>query len=188
MALFIPVINAQNSNPSKKKANKHALSLQVPFNGNKAGLGLRFSYDFTKVLRFTIDGDYYFYSSDNRKFYTISSSGALGYGYYGRQWDVNINLNFVFGEKDFHFYLITGLYYATGFHDLNRIVDDNGVIINHQIYYYEDRVEYGPGFGVNLGCGIEYQCSDKIRIFVDQQLGVGILTSWMAKLGCAYCF
>ena len=44
------------------------------------------------------------------------------------------------------------------------------------------------GLGFNVGCGIEYQITEKIRAFFEQQACLGLMSSWMPKMGCAFCF
>ena len=175
-----------------QNANRFAFSLQLPYNYNKMGIGMRFAYNFTDVLRFSLDGDYYFYASPLRTFNVITNTGEKGTMGWGKLMDVNTNLNFVYGEHDFHFYVITGLYFSYGYrelmNDLSSIEGNNTVIINHVTYYYKDKLIPSIGLGINGGCGIEYQITDGFRMFFEQQLSLGLMTSWMAKLGASFCF
>ena len=155
--------NATLSN-AKRTPNKFAVALQVPYNGNKLGAGLRFSYDFTDILRFCLDGDFYFYTAKG--------------GYSGRIMDLNPNLNLVFGNGDFHFYLITGIYFAIG----------NSLLLDDLTDLSGDENPTTLGLGINAGFGIEYQITDSFRAFFEQQASLGLMTSWMPKLGCAFCF
>lgn len=156
-----PVLNATSST-FNRTPNKFAIAPQVAYNGNKLGAGLRLSYDFTDALRFTLDGDYYFYRA----------KGA----YKGRIADMNANLNFVFGNGDFHFYLITGVYLSYGY---SLLLD--------AAYSGE---EYDPeaGIGLNIGPCVEYQLNEQIRVFLEAPASLGVMSSFMPKLGCAFCF
>ena len=186
--LCLPTIQAQTKST---RENRHAFTLQMPFNNNKVGVGLKYSYDFTKILRFNLESNYYFGLGDNRKFNTITTSGEKGYNYWGRHFDFDVNLNFVFGDGNFHFYLITGLYVSVGYKEAHQAINGQpGITLGNTFYYYKDEVEkvYGVGLGVNLGFGIEYQISEKIRVSLDQQLAAGGLISWMARVGVSYCF
>lgn len=194
LVLGLPTIQAQSKQSTRE--NKHAITLQMPFNGNKTGLGLKYSYDFTDILRFNFESNYYWGMGDHRKFNTITQSGEKGYDYWGRHFDIDANLNFVFGDGNFHFYLISGIYVALGYSELDQSLNDfgsegaYGEDIDGVYYYYEDKVvgSYKVGVGVNLGFGMEYQISEKIRMFLDQQLAAGMMTSWMARIGVSYCF
>lgn len=185
------------SSTFNKTANKFAVALQVPYNGYKLGAGLRFSYDFTDILRFTMDGNYYFYNAPSRRFRTINQSGEKGKAAWGRQFDMNFNLNFVFGNGDFHFFVIAGVYVPFGYSKLDAVLDgtigeehtgDMGITIDNKYYYYKDKLRYVVGIGANVGCGVEYQITDKYRVFLDQQISIGVMSCWMAKIGGAYCF
>lgn len=142
----------------KRTPNKFAVAFQMPYNGNKLGAGLRFSYDFTDLLRFSVDADGYFY--------TVKG------GFIGRVMDLNPNLNFIFGNGDFHFYLIAGAYFTMG----------------HSIFLEVVTNSMGFGLGLNAGFGMEYQITESIRVFLEQQASLGLISSWMPKVGCAYCF
>ena len=203
LILGIPTMNAQDSYLSndkmvliqteqdvtsssiKTEKNKLAVALQVPYNINKLGIGVRFSYDFTDILRFSFDGNYYYFSSAS-SFHKINSMGDIvGKSMWGRTFDFNANLNFVFGDKNFHFYLITGLYLSNGYPERQSLLYDIAPDYHHA---YADEVFREWGFGVNLGCGIEYQINDSYRVFLDQQLAIGLQMSWMPKVGVAFCF
>lgn len=183
--------NATLSN-AKRTPNKFAVAPLLAYNGNKLGAGLRFSYDFTDVLRFCLDGNYYFYTTPTRRFLTITQTGEKGTEAWGRMFDVNPNLNFVYGNGNFHFYVIAGLYFSIGYsqiiNELDGLDGSQGVYINKQYYYYKEKLDYGVGIGINGGCGIEFQITDGFRLFFDQQLSLGLMTAWMAKLGGAFCF
>lgn len=162
-AILIQAGQSATLSTANRTPNKFAVAPQLAYNGHKLGAGLRLSYDFTDILRFTLDGNYYFYQSKG--------------GYYsGRIWDINPNLNFVFGNGDFHFYAIAGLYLSYG----RSLLFD--------VAYEGEEYDPEPGFGINIGFGLEYQINDNYRVFIDNQVGLGIMTSWMPKLGCAFCF
>jgi opacity protein-like surface antigen len=163
-AILIQAGQSATLSTANRTPNKFAVAPQLAYNGNKLGAGLRLSYDFTDALRFTIDGDYYFYTAKG--------------GYEGRVMDLNPNLNFVFGNSDFHFYLITGIYFSIG----QSMLLDNLTDLSGD----EDPTTLGLGF--NVGCGIEYQITENIRAFFEQQACLGLMSSWMPKLGCAFCF
>ena len=194
---------------AQKNHNPFAFGVNVAYNFNKAGAGLKFAYDFTKMCRFTFEGNYYFYNAGFGQT-VYDATGGSSWDYYdhlissntrtytvfgGRQFDFNANLNIVFGEKDFHFYLITGLAYAYGRPALNGVFSEHG----HQdevtgedlgIGIDSDEVYHVFGIGLNLGCGVEYQITESVRANFEQALDISIpnLTAWNAKLGVAYCF
>lgn len=195
------------------RSNDFAIGVHLAYNPNKFGAGFRFSYNFTDILRFAFDGDYYFHTNELRKFNVITLAGEKGEKYWGRLFDFNPNLNFVFGDGNFHFYLIGGLYFCYGYHEganaLNELtsydiysdgvsytVDAEGnkwydtyvEMKNGDIYYIDEKLVPGIGVGVNAGCGVEFQVTDELRLNFEQQLSLGLMTSWMAKLGVAYCF
>lgn len=186
--------------PTPFDAPKHAFAIQMPFNGNKFGLGLRYSYDFTKICRFSLDCSYYFYTAPERKFKTITRSGVKGEKPWGRTFDFNPNVNFVFGNGNFHFYMITGFYISFGYSELDAAVHEVSEIFGEgfiwqdpdtgEEYYYEDRLDdlSDAGFGVNLGFGIEVQATERIRWFLEQHLALGLMTSFMPMMGLSICF
>lgn len=199
LALGMPTMKAGQtafSANQNRTSKRFAVAFQVPYNANKLGAGLRFSYDFTDILRFTVDGDYYFYNATNRRFRTITASGEKGIAYWGRQFDVNFNLNFVFGNGDFHFYVIAGVCVPIGYPKveaiLNDISDDSGThygtTIDGKYYYYKEKLQFEAGIAGNVGCGVEYQITEEFRVFLEQQASLGVMSTWMPKLGCAFCF
>ena len=187
LAFYISGIVAQNS------SNRFAFSLQMPYNINKMGVGMRFSYNFTDILRFSLDGDYFFYTKPSRTFNTITEAGVKGKMGWGKMVDANPNLNFVFGKDDFHFYVITGVYFSYGYREFtNGLVGlaggGNYVVIDNVYYYKKEQLVPSLGIGFNGGCGIEFQTSNSFRLFFEQQLSLGLMTSWMAKMGASFCF
>ena len=224
---FQPV-KAQEDKPSETKwytfitekheVPKHAVSVQVPFNPRKLGIGARYSYNFTDILRFTVDADWYFYTGPKGCMKTITPDlSKKGTTQWGRQLDLNANINLVFGDGNFNFYLIAGFYGSLGHSKLSKFLkelyssitsdtsddefndgenndtDDRGNIYHDEdgeSYVYTDRVKkyYTSGFGVNTGFGVELQTSDRSRFFIEQQLSIGLMTVWMPKVGWSYCF
>lgn len=162
-AVLIQQEKNATSSTFNRTPNKFAIAPQVAYNGNKLGAGLRLSYDFTDALRFTLDGDYYLYTAKG--------------GNSGRIMDLNPNLNFVFGDGDFHFYIITGIYFAIG----------QSMLLDELTNLSGDENFTTLGLGFNLGCGIEYQINESIRVFFEQEAALGLMSSWMPKLGCAFC-
>ncbi|KWW28588.1 MAG: hypothetical protein AUK63_1851 [bacterium P3] len=166
------------SAPMKTDMGKYSVGLQIPHNimvgydnSLKMGIGARFTYDFTKMLRISIDADYYLLKPDNTKIEDL-----------GEQWDANFNFNFVFGERDFHIYFLVG-------GGLTYFVDyDNWY---NSVVLSVDKSFQGM---VNLGLGIEYQLNEKFRLYYEPALTVSIgslyiYNQWyMCKLGLSYCF
>ena len=162
------------STQMKTDAGKFSIGIQIPHNimvgydnSLKMGIGARFTYDFTKMLRISVDADYYLLKPVDTKIEDL-----------GEQWDANFNFNFVFGERDFHIYFLVG-------GGLTYFVDyDNW-------YYGVDKSFLGM---VNLGLGIEYQLNEKFRLYYEPALTVSIgslyiYNQWyMCKLGLSYCF
>ncbi len=173
--------------------NRFAVSFQIPCNTNKLGAGVKFSYDFTDILRFSVEGNYYF-CQWGRRFNTITYSGVKGHASWGRRFDISPNLNFVFGRNNFHFYIIAGLYFSMGYSETESFIMEEysdaavGTFINKEYYYYKEKLPFSIGFGGNIGCGIEYQVNKNFRVFLDQQWSLGIMSAWMGKVGASYCF
>lgn len=175
---------------------KMAVGLYLGNTISRTGVGLNWSYDFTKTLRFSLDGNYYLYGRPGIRFNTITPTGVKGESFWGRDYDVNANLNFVFGDGNFHFYLISGLYFAHGYRESKN--DGDGIFglggfggsslvsVDGKSYYNTDDLKGSIGFGFNGGCGIEYVISDAVRISLDHQLSLGLLTMWSLRLGVSY--
>lgn len=128
-------VKAQNANNSdtkwysfiteKHNVPKHAVSLQVPFNPRKLGIGARYSYNFTDILRFTVDADWYFYTGPKGCMKTITPDlSTKGTTQWGRQLDINANINLVFGDGNFNFYLIAGFYGSLGHSKIDKLLKD----------------------------------------------------------------
>lgn len=187
-------VNAQDKQDKKDVS----IGVQGAFNPNKTGVGVRLGFDFTEILRFTLDGTYYLTAKKTMDvFQGETITRTLNQG---RLWDGNINLNFVFGRNNFHFYLITGLgiTYGYKFNGLTDALggfaydhtDANGNSIGYGID--EDHVTEAMRFGVSLngGFGIEWQIVPALRWNLEQTVNIGIpsLTTWMCKTGLAFCF
>lgn len=175
------------SAPMKTDAGKFSIGIQIPHNvmftapeSLKMGIGTRFTYDFTKILRISIDADYYLLKPDGYfnayigMYHFLTKINDLG-----EQWDANFNFNFVFGERDFHIYFLLGggLTYFVDYDD------------------WDDYSVYKSFRGmVNLGLGIEYQLNEKFRLYYEPALTVSIgslsnyMQWYMCKLGLSYCF
>lgn len=184
------VVNAQNKNVS--------IEIQGAFNPNKTGVGARLGFNFTDILRFTVDGTYYLTAKQTMDVYQGETvTRTLNNG---RLWDGNLNLNFVYGRKNFHFYLITGIGFAYGY-KFNGVTDllggfayehtdANGNSLGYGID--ENQVIDATRFGVllNGGCGIEWQIAPFLRWSLEQHLSLGLpsMSTWMCKTGLAFCF
>lgn len=209
--------NSENSGQENiefknKKFNvpKHAVSVQMPLNSKKIGIGARFSYQFTDILRFTIDADWYTYTFPKGRVNTISRDlRTISTANWGRQFDLNANANLVFGDGNFNFYLIVGFYTSLGHSRIGKILADVYSAVSgdweityddgvDNIYYddegnayiYTDRLDqfYSAGIGVNAGFGVELQTSERSRFFIEQQASLGLMMVWMPKFGWSYCF
>lgn len=185
-----------STSPLPTDSNKKmAVGLYLGNTISRTGVGLNWSYDFTKILRFSLDGNYYLYGRPGIRFNTITPTGEKGESFWGRDYDVNANLNFVFGDGNFHFYLISGLYFAHAYRESKNtggifdlgVFDDNSFSSEDgKTYYNTDDLKGSIGFGFNVGCGIEYVISNAVRISLDHQLSLGILTMWSLRLGVSY--
>lgn len=185
-----------STSPLPTDSNKKmAVGLYLGNTISRTGVGLNWSYDFTKTLRFSLDGNYYLYGRPGIRFNTITPTGEKGESFWGRDYDVNANLNFVFGDGNFHFYLISGLYFAHAYRESKNtggifdlgVFDDNSFSSEDgKTYYNTDDLKGSIGFGFNVGCGIEYVISNAVRISLDHQLSLGILTMWSLRLGVSY--
>lgn len=157
--LGMPLMNAQEID------NEPPTRRRTP---NKFALGFQVPSNILKLgagLRFSYDASEVVRLSLDGNYYF----STLG-NYNRRLLDVNPNVNLVFGAGDFHFYVIMGLYFVIGTPWLLPI--DQMIL----------------GFGLNTGFGVEYQFTDHFRAFLDQQASLGLVSSWMPKLGIAYCF
>lgn len=188
-----PIYLGQNSSENtsasmKTDVGRYSLGIQIPHNimvsydySLKMGIGARFTYDFTKMLRISIDADYYLLKPDayNNINWYFPSLVAITMMDLGEQWDANFNFNFVFGEHDFHIYFLVG-------GGLTYFVD----------YDDWDESEYKAFLGMaNLGLGVEYQLNEKFRLYYEPALTVTIgsglsdyMQWYMCKLGLSYCF
>lgn len=215
IALFLgsSALQAQNE---KKIYNvpKHAVSVQMPLNSKKIGIGARYAYQFTDILRFTVDADWYYYTFPKGRVNTITRDlTTKSTANWGRQFDLNANANLVFGDGNFNFYLIVGFYTSLGHSRMGKILADvynavsgGGEVTyddgvdniyydydedeNGKAYIYTDRLDqfYSFGIGVNAGFGVELQTSERSRFFIEQQASVGLMMVWMPKFGWSYCF
>ena len=209
--LGISALQAQNEK-TIYNVPKHAVSVQMPLNSRKIGIGARYSYQFTNILRFTVDGDWYYYTFPKGRVKTITRDlTTKSTANWGRQFDINANANLVFGDGNFNFYLIVGFYGSLGHSRIDKfLVDMYGAISGggsisaddgiDNIYYdesedgkayiYSDRLNqfYTYGVGVNAGFGVELQTSERSRFFIEQQASIGLMMVWMPKFGWSYCF
>ena len=210
LLLGISSVNAQEK--TKLNVPKHAVSVQLPLSLTKAGIGVRFSYDYTNNLRFTIDGNYYFYSSNRAQKRTVDRNDLTKTGTiaWGRRADLNFNANFIFGKDKFHIYLIAGFYTTVGYSNAKKIVgafydlatlgeiqddpDDDGVdnyvyLDDGKKYYYKDRLDkfFSFGGGLNAGFGAEYQINERGRIFLEQHAAIGSMIGVFVKIGYTWC-
>ena len=213
IALFLgsSALQAQNQK-TIYNVPKHAVSVQMPLNSRKIGIGARYAYQFTNILRFTVDADWYYYTFPKGRVNTITRDlSTKSTANWGRQFDINANANLVFGDGNFNFYLIVGFYSSLGHSRIDKfLVDMYGAISGgggtisddgvDNIYYdededgkayiYTDRINqfYTYGIGVNAGFGVELQTSERSRFFIEQQASIGLMMVWMPKFGWSYCF
>lgn len=190
-----PGVKAQDDVSKKKELS---IGVQGAFNPNKTGVGARFGFDFNERLRFTVDGTYYLTAKKTMDvFQGEKITRTLNDG---RLWDGNINLNFVYGRKNFHFYIIGGIGIAYGYkfgvaselmgagayshYDAN----DNYLGVGIDEANVIDVTRFGVS--LNSGFGIEWQITPALRWNLEPTLNIGIpsLTTWMCKSGVAFCF
>ena len=210
LLLGVSAVNAQEK--VKLNVPKHAVSVQIPLSLTKAGIGARFAYDYTDDLRFTIDGNYYFYSSNRAQKrtvdrYDLSKTGTIAWG---RRADLNFNANLKFGKDKFHIYFILGLYATVGYSNAKKIVaavydlatlgeiqdtgddgiDDYVYGDDGNKYFYTDRLHKFLSFGggLNVGFGAELQLNNRSRIFLEQHTAVGSMLGLFIKTGYSWCF
>ena len=219
MFLFgLQAVNAQENsnfeNHSLRLSNlpKHAISFQIPVSLTKAGVGVRFSYDYTENVRFTIDGNYYFHSSRRATKYTVDRYDTLNTGTiaWGRRADLNFNANFIFGREQFHIYLIAGFYTTVGYSQAGKIMStvydlvtlgeititeddfiENTVYLDDgKKYYYKDQLDkfFSFGGGLNVGFGAEYQIDQHNRLYFEQHAAIGSMVGIFIKAGYSWCF
>ena len=210
LLLGVSTVNAQEK--TKLNVPKHAVSVQLPLSLTKAGIGVRFSYDYTNNLRFTIDGNYYFYSSNRAQKRTVDRNDLTKTGTiaWGRRADLNFNANFKFGKDNFHIYMIAGFYLTAGYSNAKKIVkavydlatlgeiQDNGDdgIDDYMYgddgykYFYTDRLKkmFNIGGGLNVGFGADYQINQHSRVFLEQHAALGSMLGVFVKLGYTWCF
>ena len=210
LLLGVSTVNAQEK--TKLNVPKHAVSVQLPLSLTKAGIGVRFSYDYTNNLRFTIDGNYYFYSSNRATKRTVDRNDLTKTGTiaWGRRADLNFNANFKFGKDNFHIYMIAGFYLTAGYSNAKKIVkavydlatlgeiQDNGDdgIDDYMYgddgykYFYTDRLKkmFNIGGGLNVGFGADYQINQHSRVFLEQHAALGSMLGVFVKVGYSWCF
>ena len=210
LLLGFQTVNAQDKH--KLNVPKHAVSVQIPLSLTKAGIGARFSYDYTDNLRFTIDGNYYFYSSIRAQKRTVDRDDLTKTGKiaWGRRADLSFNANFKFGKDNFHIYMIAGFYLTVGYSNAKKIVgavydlatlgeiqntDDDGIDDyvygdDGYKYYYTDRLKkmFNFGGGLNVGFGADYQINEHNRVFLEQHAALGSMLGVFVKLGYTWCF
>ena len=210
LLLGVSTVNAQEK--TKLNVPKHAVSVQLPLSLTKAGIGVRFSYDYTNNLRFTIDGNYYFYSSNRAQKRTVDRNDLTKTGTiaWGRRADLNFNANFKFGKDNFHIYMIAGFYLTAGYSNAKKIVkavydlatlgeiQDNGDdgIDDYMYgddgykYFYTDRLKkmFNIGGGLNVGFGADYQINQHSRVFLEQHAALGSMLGVFVKHGYTWCF
>ena len=211
--LLLGISNVSAQDDIKLNVPKHAVSVQIPLSLTKAGIGARFSYDYTDNLRFTIDGNYYFYSSRRATKNTVDRYDTLNTGTvaWGRRADLNFNANFRFGKDKFHIYLIAGFYTTVGYSNAKKIVgtvydlatlgeiqedpDDDGIdnyvyLDDGYKYFYTDHLNKFLSFGggLNAGFGAEIQIHDHGRIFFEQHAAIGSMVGVFVKTGYTWCF
>ena len=139
-------------------AGKFSIGGQVDYNLFRFGVGVKFSYDFTDILRFVFQGDYFIFSTR-----PINGDGVSCF-FTGRQFDMSPAMNFVFGKNDFHFYIIAGLAVGWGYSwTLNIYADD----LNKDGIYDRNELDPNWSFGLRAGVGIEYQITDSFRMYAE---------------------
>lgn len=183
----------------EQEKNKKAIGVQTAFTSKRAGIGIKYGYNFTDMLRFAFESNYYLSSKESYDVYDESYK-KIGKVMDGRLWDFNSNLNFVFGDKNFHFYLIGGIGFAYGHkfsrltneftNEIGSVYDDKGNYVGYGIL--EDDVLLHKRFGIalNSGCGIEWQITPAIRWHLENtfELALPSLSAWRVKTGLSYCF
>lgn len=211
--LLLGISNVSAQDDIKLNVPKHAVSVQIPLSLTKAGIGARFSYNYTENLRFTIDGNYYYYSSIRATKNTVDINDLYKTGKisWGRHADLNFNANFIFGKDTFHIYLIAGFYTTVGYSNAKKIVgtlydlatlgeiqedpDDDGIdnyvyLDDGKKYFYTDRLNklWRFGGGLNAGFGAEIQINEHSRIFLEQHAAIGSMVGVFVKTGYTWCF
>ena len=71
--MIATILVAMSFSGVKAQNNKHSVGIETSYNFLKAGIGARYGYDFTNILRFTIDGTYYLTSSRSLDVYKGTS-------------------------------------------------------------------------------------------------------------------
>ncbi len=171
--------------------SKRSLGAELDYNFMRLGLGVKYGYNFTDVCRFVLQADYYILSSRP----VNEEAGSMSSLFWGRWFDIAPSLNFVYGNGDFHFYLITGLSIGFGYNEglniLSSISEDGAHDENGDGKFQRNELIGNPSFGFRLGCGVEYNISDSFRLYWEQALDLAFpisSTNWMMRLGGAYCF
>lgn len=201
--LFVVIIllagmNVGKVNAQEQEKNKLAIGAQTAFTSERTGVGARFGYNFTDILRFTFEGNYYL--SAKETYGVFNDEKQIGNVMDGRLWDMGLNLNFVFGEKSFHFYLIGGIGFAYGYklstlieefsNDLGNHYDVNGNYLGYGIHKDNLSKKQRIGVSLNSGFGVEWQITSSIRWNLENtfELALPSLSAWRIKTGIAYCF
>lgn len=192
---------------SRAPENPFAVGMSLNTTFNKFGVGARFSYNFTPMVRLVGDINYFPWGPNSTKVFhtngnshgifethSIPANTPFSRIYSGRYVDVNANVNILFGKQNFHFYLIGGIGYVYGIPHLaslghQHIAEETGESLGSGIDSKEGI--FGSNVNFNLGVGFEYQLQPAWRIFAELEGSVGyalLLNAGHLKLGAAFCF
>ena len=173
-------------------AGKFSIGGQVDYNIFRFGVGVKFSYDFTEILRFVFQGDYFIFSCNEGKFVNYTGEAKDRFLFYGRQFDMSPAMNFVFGKNDFHFYIIAGLAVGWGYSlTFNELGWDGVEDLNYKGRYDRDELISNWSFGLRAGIGMEYQINDACRVYAELPADLVFPLSnsgAMFRIGASYCF
>lgn len=203
LILLLTTVSAENRAPE----NPFAVGVSLNTTLNKFGVGARFSYNFTPMVRLVGNVNYYPWGPNSTKVYELGGETHSILGthvipantpfstiYSGRYLDANAEVNILFGKQNFHFYLLGGLGYVYGIQHVaalshQHVAEVSGDTLGTGI----DRPEklYVSNVSLNLGVGFEYQIQPDWRVFLELKGSLGhqlMLNAAAIKVGASYCF
>lgn len=177
--LLFAIIAMASVGAISAQKGKSALGLNVGFapsisgyTANNMGVGIKYQYFITDVIRAEADIDYWFMAKEEDNFHS-SAEQAL--------FDVSVNFHYLFhASKNFNVYPLVGAGYALDMY-------------KHEIEETEETCKHKhPEFLINAGIGAEYSFSERFSLGLEVKYQYVTTTSQWSRLpislGIAYKF